>query len=294
MQKRNVILDTDISNEIDDQFALCYLMKSLENVNLQAITIAPFSKSGYSSASTTEEGAELSYNTACLVLDKLQMSEQKDIVYRGATKYFYESKKLNPASEKIMDLALTNEHTTIVAIGAITNVALALHKAPEIAKKVDIIWLGGNSFLSPLNDEFNFRQDVEGVREVFKSGAEIVVIPCRNVASNLATTIYEIEHYLKGKGEIGDYLCQIFANCKKRFEKTELDKIGQSKTLWDLSAIAYLLNPSWFTVKDVPVPEILDDTSYKIVEGERKIRFVMDLKRHNIYQDFFIKMGGIK
>lgn len=292
MQKRNVILDTDISNEVDDQFALCYLMKSLDEINLQAITIAPFSKSGYSSASSTEEGTELSYNTACDVLDKLGMGEYKEIVYKGAVEYFYQSKELNLATKKIIDLARTNVHTTIVAIGAITNVALALFHAPDIARKIDIIWLGGNSFLSPLNDEFNFRQDVEGVREVFNSGVELVVIPCRNVASNLVTTVYEIEHYLKGKGEIGDYLCQIFADCKKRFEKTERDKIGQSKTLWDLSAIAYLLNPNWFTVKETSAPEILDDTSYKFVENDKKVKFVMDLKRHNIYQDFFIKMGN--
>lgn len=40
--KNNVILDTDMANEVDDQFALCYLVKSLKDVNLGAITIAPF------------------------------------------------------------------------------------------------------------------------------------------------------------------------------------------------------------------------------------------------------------
>ena len=43
----NLILDTDISNEVDDQFALTYLMKSIDLFNLEAITIAPFGHSGY-------------------------------------------------------------------------------------------------------------------------------------------------------------------------------------------------------------------------------------------------------
>ena len=34
-------------NEIDDQFTLTYLMKSLAIFDLKAITIVPFSKSGY-------------------------------------------------------------------------------------------------------------------------------------------------------------------------------------------------------------------------------------------------------
>lgn len=45
-------------NEIDDQFALTYLIKSLDVFDLQAITIAPFSKSGYANTMTIEEGTE--------------------------------------------------------------------------------------------------------------------------------------------------------------------------------------------------------------------------------------------
>ena len=44
MEKKKVILDTDMYNEIDDQFALTYLMKSLDIFDLEATTIAPFSK----------------------------------------------------------------------------------------------------------------------------------------------------------------------------------------------------------------------------------------------------------
>lgn len=37
-----VVLDTDTYNEIDDQFALAYLIKSEEKLRLQAIYAAPF------------------------------------------------------------------------------------------------------------------------------------------------------------------------------------------------------------------------------------------------------------
>lgn len=291
MNKINVILDTDISNEVDDQFALAYLIKSLGNINLQAITIAPFKNSGYAPAKTLDEGTNLSFNTACKVLDMLNASEFKNIMYKGATKYTFESKELNPASSKIIELAKANDHTTIVAIGAITNVSLAIYHSPEIINKIDVIWLGGNSFLSEKNNEFNFRQDVEGVQIVYESKAPLVVIPCRNVASNLTTTIYELEHYLSNQGEIGKYLCEIFKNCKKAYRQETNDIIGESKTLWDLSAIAYLLNKNWFKTQEISCPEILEDTSYKFTKDKHKITFVNDLNRHEIYKDFFIKMG---
>ena len=55
------------------------------------------------------------------------------------------------------------------------------------------------------NREFNFRQDVQAVREVYESKVKLTVIPCKNVASNLRTSIYELEHFLKGKNEVCDY-----------------------------------------------------------------------------------------
>ncbi len=64
--KKKIILDTDMYNEIDDQFALTYLIKSLDIFELEAITIAPFSKSGYADTMTIEEGAKKSYETTSL------------------------------------------------------------------------------------------------------------------------------------------------------------------------------------------------------------------------------------
>ena len=290
MEKLNVILDTDISNEIDDQFALAYLIKSLDKINLQAITIAPFT-GGYTLIDNLKKANDLSFNTAGKILDMLNAPEYKKVMYQGAINYSFESKELNPASEKIIELAKANEHTTIIGIGAITNIAIALYHAPEIASKIDIVWLGGHSFLSHYNTEFNFEQDVEGVRIVFNSKAPLIVIPCNNVASNLSTTIYELEHYLLTQGEIGKYLCEIFAYFRSKCVKNSNDFIGDSSVLWDISAVAYVLNKDWFNVTYISCPNILDDMSYEYTTGKHQIGFVENLHRNKIFNDFFTKLG---
>lgn len=291
MEKRHVILDTDISNEIDDQFALAYLVKSLKSISLDAITIAPFKSTEFVKTKTITDSTDLSYNTACKVLDMLGAPKLKQIIYKGASRYFYESKELNPAAQKMIEIARKNEHTTIVAIGAITNVAVAIFSAPDITEKIDVIWLGGHSFLSKDNNEFNFKQDVEAVRTVFNSKAPLVVIPCRNVAAQLSTTIFELQHYIGNLDEIGAYLCQIFNEMESKLAKTKKDFVGSSKTLWDLCAVAYLLNKDWFLVQEVSCPKIEDNTSYTMTTNKHKITFVGDLDRNKIFQDFFIKMG---
>lgn len=290
--KKKIILDTDMFNEIDDQFALTYLIKSLDNFELEAITIAPFSKSGYANTLTIEEGTEKSYETTLKLLDMLGKKEYKDIVYKGATKYSYVSDESNEAVEKIIEIASKNDKTTILAIGAITNIALAIKKEPKIIPKIKVVWLGGNSFLTKDNSEFNFRQDIKGVQTVFESKVELVVIPCRNVASNLTTTIYELEHYLTKDNELNRYLCDIFIKCKKNFMKEPKDEIGSSKTLWDLSAIAFEINKEWFKYEEISCPKVLDNGLYESTQDQHKVIFVNDLYRNKIYQDFFIKMGG--
>lgn len=290
MSKKKVILDTDMYNEVDDQFALTYLMKSLDVFDLEAITIAPFSKSGYAKTMTIEDGTEKSYEVTLNLLDMLNKSEYKDIVYKVAIKYFKDSKDSNEAVEKIIEIANKNDKTTILAIGAITNVALAIEKAPEIINKIKVVWLGGNTFLTKDNSEFNFRQDIPAVQKVFDSKVELVVIPCRNVASNLSTTIYELEHYLNKDTKLNKYLCDIFIKCKKSFMKEPNDEIGSSKTLWDLSAIAYEINADWFKSELISCPIVLDNGLYRQTIDRHSVIFVNDLYRNKIYQDFFIKM----
>ena len=55
----DVVMDTDTFNEIDDQFALAYMLKSQEKLNVKAIHAAPFFNSHSTSA---EDGMLRSYN----------------------------------------------------------------------------------------------------------------------------------------------------------------------------------------------------------------------------------------
>lgn len=284
LEKINVILDTDTYNECDDQFALAYLLKTQDRFNIEAITIAPYQ---HDNDLSIEEGQEKSYQEVLKICNWVKI-DANNKVFKGSTDYIQDGyNETNAAVEKIIEIANKNEKTTILAIGAITNVALAIDKAPEIINKIKVVWLGGNTFLTKDNSEFNFRQDIKAVQTVFESKVELVVIPARNVAANLTTTIYELQHYLNKGTELNKYLIEIFKNYNK---KNEADEIGSSKTLWDLSAIAYEINVDWFKTEMISCPIVLDNGLYEQTTDRHKIIFVNDLYRDKIYQDFFIKM----
>lgn len=205
-------------------------------------------------------------------------------MFKGSTDYItngYDEE--NEAVNKIIQVAKKNDKTYIMTIGAITNVAMAIKKAPNIIDKIEVIWLGGNSFLQEDNLEYNFRQDIEAVRIVFDSKVKLTVIPCKNVASNLVTSIYELEHYLKDKSELGNYLI-------KRFHDDGYHEIRNRRVIWDIGVVAYLINKSWFKVSEVSCPKIADDTSYIKTTDRHLITIVNYLDVNSIYNDLFSKL----
>ena len=281
-QKFNVILDTDTYNECDDQFALAYMIKNQEIFNIEAITVAPYSHKERSE--TVISGREKSYNEILKICNWLNF-DTTNKVFKGAEDYFCNGyDKTNDAVRKIIEVALKNDKTYIMAIGAITNVALAIKKEPKIINKIEVIWLGGHSLLQNNNLEFNFRQDVNAVKIVFDSKVKLTIIPCKNVASNLRTSVYELNHYLKDKDELCNYLID-------RFYNDGYHGIQERRVIWDISVIAYMINKEWFTSEYISCPNIKKDTSYELTTNNHKITMVNYIDVNKVYNDLFKKLG---
>ncbi len=281
-EKINVILDTDTYNECDDQFALAYMIKSQDIFNIEAITVAPFSHKERNE--TVISGQEKSYNEILKICNWLNF-DTKNKVFKGAEDYIcngYEED--NDAVNKIIEEALRNKKTYIMAIGAITNVALAIKKEPKIIGKIEVIWLGGNELGYKDNLEYNFKQDIEAVKIVFNSKVNLTVLPCKNVVSKLKIDINILEECLSNKSVLCNYLID-------RFYNDGYHGIQKERVIWDISAIAYMINQNWFILKEISCPNINNDTSYNLTDDCHKVKFVTDINRDEIYKDLFKKLG---
>ena len=125
-EKLNVILDTDTYNECDDQFAVSYMLTSQDRFNIEAITVAPYH---HDNDISIEEGQEKSYQEILKICNWLNFNTENK-VFKGSTDYIENGyDEINEAVEKIIEIANNNEKTYIMAIGAITNVALAIKKS---------------------------------------------------------------------------------------------------------------------------------------------------------------------
>ncbi|MDE5630307.1 MAG: nucleoside hydrolase, partial [Bacilli bacterium] len=281
-EKYKVILDTDTFNESDDQFALAYIFKSQDIFDIEAITIAPFrNKARF----YEDSGIERSYAEARKICDLLGINNF-DKIYKGSTDYIMNGyDEVNKAVEKIIEIALRNDKTYILGIAAITNVALAIKKEPRIVDKIEIIWLGGHAPMYPNNlNEANFR-DVDAVRIIFESKVKLTVIPCKGVASNLETTLFELKANMDEGIELNKYLIDGF----DRYINTYRHE--QRWPIWDIAVIAYMINPMWFVRKNIKVPNISSDYTYIDNVDSHEMTIITYLSSNKIYKDLFEKLG---
>lgn len=279
--KINVILDTDTYNECDDQFALSYLIKNKDKFNIEAITVAPYSHKTRNVS--VLEGQELSYNEILKICKWLNY-DTTDKVFKGSMDYIQNGyNEDNNAVNKIIEVALKNNKTYILGIGAITNIALAIKKEPKIVDKIEVIWLGGNELNYKDNLEYNFRQDIDAVKIVFNSKVRLTILPCKEVVSKLRINVNTLKQNIGNKSELCNYLID-------RFYNDGYHGIQEERVIWDISVIAYMINKNWFKKEIISCPNIKDDTSYELTNNNHKITIITDVDKDKIYQDLFKKL----
>lgn len=285
----DVILDTDTFNEIDDQFALSYLIRSEEKLRLQAIYAAPFFNHRSENAG---DGMEKSYQEILKILSLLGREDLRAVTYRGSEHFMNnESEPVrSAAAEDLVKRALAYDQQNplyVVAIGAITNIASAILLCPEIVNHIVVVWLGGHAHTWNDNREFNCAQDVAAARIVFDSKVPLVQLPCMGVVSSFRTTAPELEYWLRGKNALCDYLVD---NTIRAGEEEE-ESSCWSRVIWDVTAVAWLLNEKFMEERLVPCPIPEYDDKWGMDPTRHLIKYVYHINRDVLFEDLFYKLS---
>jgi hypothetical protein len=281
------VLDTDTYNEIDDQFALVQAWLCPERISLEAIYAAPFHNNR---SAGPGDGMEKSHEEILELLSRLEVRPE-GLVHRGVTDYVGPARAARPAAA-VDDLirraraGSPDDPLYVIAIGAISNVASALLMAPDIIDRVVVIWLGGHAMNWPHQVEFNLKQDVQGAQALFGSGVPIVLVPCMGVVSHLTSTVPEIEAHVEPYGAIGAFLAQ-------RFKEYSDDHVGWAKEIWDMAAVAWLLDDRWAPSDLRPTPILTDQITYSFDHSRPLLRYVRYVDRNAILKDFFARLARL-
>lgn len=285
----DVVLDTDAYNEIDDQFAIAYLLKSKEKLNTKAIYAAPFSNR---KAASPAEGMEKSCNEIEKILSL--MGEEVE-VFKGSEEFLTDENTpvISPAAKHLAALAdsyTPSKPLYVVAIGAITNVASAMLLNPAAKENTVVVWLGGHARHYKDTREFNMFQDVAASRVVMQRGVPFVQLPCVGVVSAFTASKCELEYWLKGKNPLADYLA------KNTVAEAECYAKGTvwTRVIWDVTAVAWLLNDSerFMEARTEAVRLSSYDNLYEPPLETALETYVYNIKRDSLMTDLFKKLIG--
>jgi purine nucleosidase len=299
-QKIPVIFDTDANNELDDQHALAYLLFNGETFTVEGVTVNTTRSGG---------GIENHYAEAERII-KLCKLDGTIPLFKGADQDFLRirdhlassafdgSDAVNFIIEKAR--VKRDRKLVLIAVGKLTNVALALEKEPSITESVKVVWLGSNY---PEPGEYNQENDPAAMSYVLRTNVEFDMVTVRygreSGTDAVKVTQEEINFKMPGKGprvdspvmgrhgiafdNFGDYSVNLFEH---------IDFYGDppSRALFDMAAVAIVKNPSWAESKRISCPVLIDNEWQERPENPRKITLWENFNRDKIIEDLFRTM----
>ena len=284
----DVVLDTDTYNEIDDQFAIAYMLKNKNKLNPKAIYAAPFFIPG--KCDGPKDGMEKSYDE---ILKLLHLMDEKVEVFKGSEEYLSDENTpvISPAAKDLAERANSYSPESplyVVGIGAITNVASAILLNPKVAENTVVVWLGGHAHHYHDTWEFNMRQDVAAARVLFKSGVPLVHLTGMGVVSSFTISKPELEYWFKDKNPIADYLAQNAIDEAESYAKGT----AWTRCIWDVTAIGWLLNEDdcFMESNIIKAPLPTYDNLYAPDVNGHPIRYVYSINRDALMTDMIKKI----
>ena len=315
----DVVIDTDATNEIDDEFAVVWTLLHAERLRLRGLVASPYgySKELLASGHVLAEldARRLARRLAAAGIDVgqippfdpgdgmrrahaelvriLELARDCGVpcaarAHLGANRHLPgpEIPVDSPGARFLIETASGSEEQPlyVVAIGCATNVASALLLDPSLVERLVVVWTAAYpSFWPGVNASYNLAQDVPAARVLLESGVPLVYLPGYYVGEELRVSRAEIAAHVAGRGPFGEYLHRLYERHPRGGHA-----LGQSKVLWDLINIAWLLDASWFTVHSVPTPSLDGDLRWVAHGPERHVMLeAIDVDRDEIFADFY-------
>lgn len=298
------MLDTDANNEIDDQQAIAYMLLSGDAFIVEGLTVNRTNNGG-----DIEEQAREAERVVKLCALHPQLP-----VIRGASGSFEEIAQHLKESDfdgfDAVDLIIRRAHAestqnlVVLAIGKLTNVALALEKDPSITNKIKVVWLGSNY---PDPGEYNLDADPASVNSVLETEVEFEMAVVRYGApsgtSAVRVTPDDLVKNIAGKGprvaapvtgrnggtftNFGDYSINLL-------EHIDLYGDPPSRSLYDMAAVAIVKNPAWAEARSIAAPILENSVWRERDDNSRSIIIQENFSKDMIIKDFFKTISEYK
>ncbi len=219
--KRKVIIDTDPGYDDACAIALASLSDKFEILGITTVagnqTIDNVTKNALNLVSFLNMNCPVAKGMSGPLIKELQVGKVHgetglDNIEFPKTQVNKEIDKRN-AVQFIIDTCKANDKITLITIGPLTNIAMAIKLNPEIKKHIELISImGGSIGLGNVNPaaEYNIYADPESAEIVFSSGINI-----KMNGLDVTNLTLPYEHILKRFENINTKSSKLFMDCMK-------------------------------------------------------------------------------
>jgi purine nucleosidase len=282
-----VILSTDVGNEIDDQWAVAYMM-----VNPQ------FQVLGIISAHAPTLPPPAAHTTFLVLRDevenRLKMPTHPPL-FEGSSLPLQDAKtpRSNPGVDFIIQSSKefsSSNRLTLLTIGAATDTASAIIEDPSIADRVRVVAMGFRSWPNG-GEEFNVANDVAAWQAILSSDVPVVV-GCGDVCrASLSLTPEQARKLISEHGPIGAWLWDEFQAWYYRFIRPmRSDDLSKPWVIWDTVVLAYVEGLT--TQETYPRPVLKDDMNFEPGQAGKTITWVTGINSARMWPDFIQKLDA--
>jgi purine nucleosidase len=280
-----VILSTDVGNEIDDQWAITYMLTN-RAFDVQGIVSALAPSLPDPSAHATHEVL------VDLVERRLHMQTHPPL-FEGSSVPLADTRTpyLNPGVNFIIETSKrfsTKNRLPILTIGAATDVASAILEDPTIVSRISVVAMGFKN-LTEAGKEYNVENDFHAWQVILDSDVPVTIGSGDVCRHDLAMSFQAAKDLVSNHGTVGAWLWAEYQEWYFRFVKP-LRKNDFSKpwVIWDIITLAY--EQGMTTSISIPRPHVADDLSFQQFPTEKTITWITSVDSARLWPDFVNKL----
>ncbi|MBN1672051.1 MAG: nucleoside hydrolase [Kiritimatiellae bacterium] len=274
-RRLRLLVDTDAANEIDDLYAVALALRAPDRFRLEGFVATHFS---HKPGSTEESYA--------LLLEELRLAGEAGVypVKRGGDPMQYAGvPSESEGADFIIERALVGSPADplwVVCLGAATNLAAAILKAPEIAPRVRYVFHARNEMNWPARTtQFNVANDVLAARTLLQIDVPLVWF---DTGTALRIPFEETERRLAPLGALGTFLHE--------YRRKRPHFMSPDKGFYDVGDIAWLIDPGVCEEEVIPAPELRPHLEFDPKRPHGQMRRVFDIDPAGTWAIFFEKL----
>ncbi|MEN3273237.1 MAG: hypothetical protein V7636_1998 [Actinomycetota bacterium] len=262
-----VVLDTDIGTDIDDTWALALALASPELDVRLITTVSGDVDYRARVAAGLVAGTGIPIATGIGGGARVRPEQpQRGLASEGAG--------ADIAANGIDSLlAVAAEPVTIIALGPLTNLAVALERDPSIAERARVVAMVGSVRLGYRGQpgamvEYNALVDVPAVRAVFTAPWDVLITPL----DTCGTVLLRGDDYQRVRAAASPITARVLATYREWLGDDESGLFDRrSTTLYDCVAVHLAHDESLYEIEELPLA-IDDDGLMRIEDGAPSVR----------------------